>query len=346
MTGITRVSRESIFSDLNHLKVVTTTSDEYAVSFGFTEEEVFTALNEYGLSEEKDKIKYWYDGFVFGKHSDIYNPWSILNFLDTKKYGVYWANTSSNSLVGKLIQKSDKKTKISFEKLLQGENIWCPIDEQIVYSGLGDNEEAVWSLLAASGYLKILSYDEEDMVGDEEVMYELAITNYEVKRMFRSLVRDWFKTAKADYSDFIEALLAGNLKAMNAYMNRVALQTFSFFDTGKGPLGDEPERFYHGFVLGLLVELSGRYIITSNRESSFGRYDVMLEPKNKEDNAYILEFKTYDKEDEKGLRDTVQAALAQIEEKLYESNLIAKGISEERIRKYGFAFEGKKVLIG
>jgi len=141
-------------------------------------------------------------------------------------------------------------------------------------------------------------------------------------------------------------LLDGNLKAMNAYMNRVALQTFSYFDTGKGPLGDEPERFYHGFVLGLLVDLSGKYVITSNRESGFGRYDVMLEPKNQEDYAYILEFKTYDKEDEEGLKDTVQAALEQIEEKQYEASLIAKGIPSERIRKYGFAFEGKKVLIG
>jgi len=159
-------------------------------------------------------------------------------------------------------------------------------------------------------------------------------------------VKDWFGTAKADYNDFIKALLDGNLKAMNAYMNKVTLQTFSYFDTGKGPLGDEPERFYHGFVLGLLVDLSGKYIITSNRESGFGRYDVMLEPKNKDDYAYILEFKTYDKEDEEGLKDTVQAALAQIEEKQYETSLIAKGIPAERIRKYGFAFEGKKVLIG
>ena len=346
MTGITRVSRESIFSDLNHLEVVTTTSNKYETAFGFTEEEVFSALDECGLKEEKEKVKHWYDGFVFGKHEGIYNPWSIINFLDKRKYGVYWANTSSNSLVGKLIQEGNKKTKISFEKLLQGENIRCPIDEQIVYSGLGGNEEAIWSLLAASGYLKIISYDEEDMIEDEDVMYELAITNYEVKRMFRSLVRDWFKSAKADYSDFIEALLEGNLKAMNAYMNRVSLQIFSYFDTGKGPLGDEPERFYHGFVLGLLVDLSGKYIITSNRESGFGRYDVMLEPKNENDYAYILEFKTYDKEDEEGLKDTVQAALAQIEKKQYEAFLIAKGIPTERIRKYGFAFEGKKVLIG
>ena len=346
MTGITRVSRESIFSDLNHLEVVTVTSDKYATAFGFTEEEVFAALDEIGLADEKEKVKYWYDGFTFGEHKDIYNPWSIINFLDKKKFTTYWANTSANSLVAKLIREGNRRIKMSFEKLLRAEHIWCSIDEQIVYNRLGDNEEAVWSLLAASGYLKIISYDREELVEDEDVMYELALTNYEVKRMFRSLVRDWFKPAKADYNDFIGALLEGNLKAMNAYMNRVTLQTFSYFDTGKGPLGDEPERFYHGFVLGLLVDLSGKYVITSNRESGFGRYDVMLEPKNKEDNAYILEFKTYDKEDEEGLTDTVQAALAQIEKKQYEASLIARGIPAEHIRKYGFAFEGKKVLIG
>ena len=346
MTGITRVSRESIFSDLNHLKVITTTSNEYATSFGFTEEEVFSTLEAFGLSQHKEKIKEWYDGFIFGKQKDIYNPWSILNFLDTGDYNVYWANTSANSLVAKLIREGNRKIKMSFERLLQGENIRCHIDEQIVYNRLGDNEEAVWSLLVASGYMKVLSYDRAELIGDEDVMYELALTNYEVKKMFRKMVKDWFGAAKADYNDFIIALLEGNLKAMNAYMNRVALQIFSYFDTGKGPLGDEPERFYHGFVLGLLVELSTAYVITSNHESGFGRYDVMLEPKNKEDKAFILEFKIYDEEDEQGLKDTVQSALAQIEEKKYESNLIAQGIPANNIRKYGFAFEGKRVLIG
>lgn len=346
MTGITRVSRESIFSDLNHLEVVTTTSDKYATSFGFTEEEVFASLEEFGLGEEKEKVKFWYDGFVFGKQEDIYNPWSILNFLDKKIYSSYWANTSTNSLAAKLIREGNHRIKMSLERLLQGEHIKCSIDEQIVYDRLGDNEEAVWSLLTAGGYLKILSYDKEDLLEDEDVMYELALTNYEVKRMFRGLVKDWFRPVKADYNDFIKALLDGNLKAMNVYMNKVALQTFSYFDTGKDPLGDEPERFYHGFVLGLLVELSGTYVITSNRESDFGRYDVILEPKNEEDKAFILEFKTYDKEEEEGLIDTVKAALAQIEEKKYEASLIARGFLAERIRKYGFAFEGKRVLIG
>ncbi len=153
MTGITRISKESIFSDLNHLKVVTTTSDEYAASFGFTEEEVFAALEECGLSAEKEEVKRWYDGFIFGQYKDIYNPWSILNFLDTGKYAAYWANTSSNSLVGKLLQEGSKNIKERFEVLLQGESIQTPIDEQIVYSQLDNNDSAIWSLLLASGYL-------------------------------------------------------------------------------------------------------------------------------------------------------------------------------------------------
>ena len=347
MTGITRVSRESIFSDLNHLKVVTTTSDEYATAFGFMEEEVFAALEAFGLAEEKDRVKFWYDGFVFGEYRDIYNPWSILNFLDTKKYGAYWANTSANSLAGKLIREGNRKIKASFEQLLKGEHIFCSIDEQIVYDQLGDNEEAVWSLLAASGYLKILFYDKADEIPEgADVMYELALTNYEVKQMFLGMVKGWFKPVKADYNDFINAMLTDDLKAMNAYLNRITMQTFSYFDVAKNKLGDETERFYHGFMLGLLVDLREKYVITSNRESGFGRYDVVLEPRSKEERAFILEFKTYDKADEEGLKETVQAALKQIEEKQYEADLLAKGISAERIRKYGFAFEGKKVLIG
>lgn len=350
MTGITRVSKESIFSDLNHLKVVTTTSNEYAASFGFTEEEVFAALEELGMEEEKAGVKSWYDGFVFGEQRDIYNPWSIINFLDTGKYGTYWANSSSNGLVSKLIQKGNRGIKVTFEKLLKGESICCAIDEQIVYNQLDDSQDALWSLLLASGYLKVIHYEqltgeEEDGV-EEEQMYELTLTNREVKRMFFGLVKRWFDTARDYYNDFVKALLIGNKKEMNAYMNRIALQTFSYFDTGKGPSGTEPERFYHGFVLGLLVELNRKYIVTSNRESGFGRYDVMLEPKNQEEPAFILEFKVYDSEEEGSLQDTIVSALRQIEEKQYETALIAKGIPAENIRKYGFAFEGKKVLIG
>ena len=348
MTGITRISKESIFSDLNHLEVVTTTSNKYATAFGFTEEEVFAALEECGLSAEKEEVKRWYDGFFFGEYKDIYNPWSILNFLDKGKYAAYWANTSSNSLVGKLLQEGSKNIKEKFEVLLQGESIRTPIDEQIVYSQLGNNDSAIWSLLLASGYLKVLSHEREELVEDgEEVQYELILTNYEVRRMFNSMVRGWFREFKADYNDFVKAMLLDDKKAMNAYMNRVALNTFSYFDTGNRPSGEEPERFYHGFVLGLIVDLQGKYIITSNRESGFGRYDVMLEPKNPgEDDALILEFKVHDPEDEATLKETVEEAHRQIEKKQYAAQLTARGIPEERIRSYGFAFEGKKVLIG
>ena len=347
MTGITRVSKESIFSDLNNLKVVTTTSDEYATSFGFTEEEVFAALDECGFSEEKELVKRWYDGFLFGQHGDIYNPWSILNFLDTGKVGSYWANTSSNGLVGKLLREGNRLVKEEFETLLRGESIWAPIDEQIVYSRLEQDEAAVWSLLLASGYLKVLNYERMELVErGRKVRYELRLTNYEVAQMFDGLVLDWFGAAGADYNDFVRALLQGDLEAMNAYMNRVALKTFSYFDTGNGAAGAEPERFYHGFVLGLMVELQDRYHITSNRESGFGRYDVMLEPKNPGADAMILEFKVRNERREGTLEDTVAAALKQMKEKQYCAQLTARGIPAEKIRSYGFAFEGKNVLIG
>ena len=344
MTGITRVSRESMFSDLNNLKVVTTTSDTYTTAFGFTEEEVFDALEEYGCSDQKQQVKCWYDGFIFGEQKDIYNPWSILNFLDTGKLDAYWANTSSNALVNQLVRQGSSRMKEKFEILLNGGTIRCPIDEQIVYDQLDDDEDAVWSLLIAGGYLKVLSHEGKE--SGREQMYELVLTNAEVRDMFCSMVRGWFKRSKTAYHGFVQALLACDIDAMNDYMNEVALKTFSYFDTGSDDTGSQPERFYHGFVLGLLVDLDEDYVITSNRESGYGRYDVMLEPRKKSQNAYILEFKVFHPRREQTIGDTVRAAHAQIEEKQYAAALIAKGIPETHIYKYGFAFEGKNVLIG
>ena len=346
MTGITRVSKESIFSDLNHLEVVTTTSKKYATAFGFTQEEVCTALEEYGLIKEKEKVKRWYNGFIFGKVEDIYNPWSIINFLNKGEYNAYWANTSSNGLVSDLLQEGSGEIKNTFEALLKGERIKSVIDEQITYGNIERSEEAIWSLLLASGYLKVYSHKNGDEASGRDPLYELGITNYEVRMMFRGIIRDWFGKVRSVYNGFVHSLLAKDVEGMNAYMNRISMQTFSYFDTGKSPWGEEPEKFYHGFVLGLLVELEDRYLLSSNKESGFGRYDVMLKPIEKDDPAFLLEFKVFNERKERTLEDTVQAALTQIEEKQYEAVLLAEGIGKDNIRKYGFAFQGKKVLIG
>ena len=355
ITGITRIAKESIFTGMNNLDVITTTSDKYATAFGFTEEEVFAALDNAGLGEQKQKVKRWYDGFMFGSHADIYNPWSIVSFINKKgKYDTYWSNTSGNGLVNQLIQKGNPDIKQIMEDLLQGKSFEAEIDEKIEFDQLNGSTDAVWSLLLATGYLKVLNVrtldTDEDGTGEEgDVWYTLTITNHETKRMFRKMIKGWFKNdTEVYYNEFVKALLKDNVKKMNTFMNKVALNTFSFFDSGNKPSDQaEPERFYHGFVLGMIVNLSDAYKVRSNRESGFGRYDVMIEPLDKSQKAFIFEFKVLDPdEDEKTLEDTLANARAQIEEKKYETELILSGYSPEQIRKYGFAFKGKECLIG
>ena len=348
ITGITRISKESIFSDLNNLKVITTTSSQYATAFGFTEEEVFRALDDTGLGEEKQGVKEWYDGFTFGAYSDIYNPWSIASFIDNNgEYDTYWADTSGNGLVNSLIRQGNITVKSAMEDLLAGRTLTTELNEQIVFNQLDGSTGAVWSLLLATGYLKVVKLER---VGErKKKVYTLALTNMEVASMFEDMVKGWFDgNTETAYNNFIKALLINDVDAMNEFMNKIALHSFSSFDIAKNASDDDaPERFYHGFVLGLMVELDGRFEITSNRESGFGRYDVMLIPKDREkDCAYIIEFKVHKPMKEKDLAETVSNALEQIEEKRYRAKLVAMGFAQENIRQYGFAFRGKECLIG
>ncbi|KAB7653070.1 AAA family ATPase [Sutterella seckii] len=336
LTGITRVSKESIFSDLNNPDVITVLSDEYQTAFGFTEAEVAKALKEYGLSDLND-VKTWYDGFSFGSVKGIYNPWSVTNYLKKKRLAPYWANTSSNELAGRLVQTGNSDVKQAFESLLNGGSITVSLCEEIVFQDMQTSPAALWSLLLASGYLKVVRQADDDH-------YELALTNLEVLKTFDALIGRWFSSAQeSNYPDFIEALLTGDIENMNFFLNQLTCSVFSFFDAS----GSEPERFYHGFVLGLLVSLRRRYVVTSNRESGLGRCDVMLEPLDKsKDLAFILEFKAKRPGTSGTLEDAVKEAHEQIERKRYREELIGRGIEASRIRVFGFAFEGKRVLVG
>ena len=377
MTGITRVSKESIFSDLNNLKVVTTTSREYATSFGFTEKEVFDALDEVNMSNEKAAVKEWYDGFTYGDVKDIYNPWSIINYLQTGKIDSYWTDSSSNGIVNKLIKTGTPDVKEAMAVLISGGVIEKKIDEQIVFDQLDKNEDVIWSLLLASGYLCIESYKEVGRL--KRKIYGLKLTNLEVERMFEVMIEQWFGEEKFNYNNFVKSLLNGDIESMNEYMNRVTRGVISYFDTGKTPSDEEPERlascydcrgvangsslnccsnlyamteksshFYHGLVLGLMVDQVDNYILSSNRESGFGRYDIMLEPIDKNNEklpGIVIEFKVFNQKKEDTLEETVENALRQIKEKDYDAELIKRGVKEENIQHYGFAFRGKEVLI-
>jgi len=348
ITGITRVSRESIFSDLNNLQVVTTSSNRYQTSFGFTQAEVDAALAEYGLGDLAGEVSDYYDGFTFGGEGGVYNPWSITKLLDSG--GVleaYWSNTSGNNLVSEIVRRGDRQLKADLEELMRGGTIRKVIDEQVVFSELETKPNAVWALLLAAGYVTSPG-PAPKRPGKEK--RPLKLTNYEVELTFDDMVVGWFSNALEDYNEFTRAILAGDAQLATRCLADVTVACVSSFDSGTRPSEkSEPERFYHGLVLGLLASLRGRYSVESNKESGFGRYDVALVPTSGAvgtDPAVVMEFKVFDPASEETLNDTVSRARQQIEGRAYVAGLIERGISRERIRTFGIAFRGKEVLVG
>lgn len=341
MTGITRVSRESIFSGLNNLNVITTTSRQYETAFGFTEKETFDALEEYGLSDMKSDVREWYDGFTFGDTPDVYNPWSIVNFLKKRELQPYWANSSNNGLINRQLRLADASIKSQMETLMNGGSIKTKLDEEIIFSQLDRNPKAIWSLFLAGGYLKVVKREFDGSWFD----YTLTLTDKEVRLMFEQMINGWFSESVNSNNEFIHAMINGDVDGMNVYINMIASISFSSFDVGNRPSeSTTPERFYHGFVLGLLVSERNRYLIRSNRESGYGRYDICMYPKKKDLPGIIIEFKVQNENaGEETLSDTADIALQQIEAKDYASDLKSEGV--EDILKYGFAFAGKKVFI-
>ncbi|MBQ9058658.1 MAG: AAA family ATPase [Atopobiaceae bacterium] len=345
MTGITRVSRESIFSDLNNLNVCGVTAEKYTTSFGFTQQEVDAALVEFGMQEKRDKVQEWYDGFCFGDIEGIYNPWSITKYLDTKKFEPHWMNTSGNALAADVVRTGEDDIKKDFEILLSGGCVSQVIDEQIIFSELGSSSSAAWSLLLSSGYLTTTAEAPEQF--DDPRL--LRLTNLEVRLSFEKLIKRWFyRAGSARYDSFVHSILTGNEEDATDYLNDITISCMSAFDGATHTAESEPERFYHGLVLGLLASLRGRYTVESNRESGRGRYDIMLVPTKDaqvKDTPIIIEFKVFDPRRESTLEDTASRALAQIEERAYATTLIERGFSAEHILSYGIAFRGKESLV-
>lgn len=346
ITGITRIAKESLFSDLNNAKLYSMANDTYAQYFGFTQEEVLNILDCQDI-QEKELVKSMYDGHTIGHMTDIYNPWSITNYMADRIPALYWANSGGTKLLSDIFSKGKDSLRLDLETLINGGSIHKTIDETIIFEDLFTDENSVWSLLFSAGYLKATN-----LVVDKYVTADFSLTNVESLCSMENFIKRWFGRANY-YTDFAKSLLQGDLEAMNYYFAEVVADMISFFDTGSrnqesaGTTSSlrAPESFYHGLVLGMIVDMRDRYRITSNRESGFGRYDVMLTPVEPNLDGIILEFKVMNPKKESSLEETAMSALQQIKDKNYASELIANGVQPDKIRNYGFAFCGKEVLI-
>ena len=326
------MAKESIFSGANNFRVFTILDNEFAEDFGITEQEMDKIIKDFDIRDDKEEIKKWYDGYKIGDKEGIYNPWSILNYLTDKRLMPYWVNTSSNDLI-KLILKNSSTIKEKIETLLRGEEITVPINFETIIVGIEENEDNIWGLLLGTGYLKIT-----EIVNLAESIYKVKLPNYEIKNLFEGIIRDWFnnKVIGNNLRSILNDLVTLNMYEFERKFIVLVRQMFSFMDVGE----NTAENFYHAFVLGMLVGLKETYYVNSNRESGFGRYDIMLEPKDKNGNSFVIEFKVLDDLSETTIEQTIENAKKQIIDKKYEENLIERGF--KNITKIVFAFKGKE----
>ena len=332
LTGVSRVAKESIFSGANNFDVYTVLDDEFSDDFGITSEEMDKVIEDFSVEDDKKEIKKWYDGYRIGNVEGIYNPWSILNYLTDKQLKPYWVNTSSNDLIKMTIKKSTT-VKEKMERLLKGETIEVPIDLETVIYGIENNENNIWGVMLGKGYLKV-----DEVVNLEEGIYKVKLPNYEIKLLFQDIVKSWFndKVIGNDLKSILKDLVELNLSEFEIKFRKLVEEMFSYMDVGK----DTAENFYHAFVLGMLVGLKDSYYVNSNRESGMGRYDIMLEPQEKNKNSFVIEFKVANDMKENTIEDVIESAKKQIEERDYESNLRERGFNN--ITKMVFAFKGKE----
>ena len=333
LTGVSRVAKESIFSGANNFDVYTILDNEFSEDFGITEEEMDKVIEDFNIKDEKEEIKKWYDGYTIGNKTGIYNPWSILNYLTKKQLIPYWVNTSSNDLI-KLVLKNSVTVKERIETLLRDEEIEVPINLETIIVGIENDEDNIWGLMLQTGYLKIT-----EVVDLAVHIYKVKIPNYEINILFQQIVHEWFrnKVPGNDLRTILKDLVTLDFENFEYKFKRLVKEMFSFMDVGE----DTAENFYHAFVLGMLVGLKDTYYVNSNRESGLGRYDIMLEPKDKNGNSFIMEFKLYSEDKEESIEEIIETAKKQIEEKGYETNLKERGFTN--ITKIVFAFKGKEV---
>ena len=335
ITGVSRIAKESIFSGMNNLKVYTIMDNEFADDFGITSEEMKKVISDFDLKENEEEIKKWYDGYKIGNVEGIYNPWSILNYLADRVLKPYWVNTSSNDLI-KMTFKKSNIVKEKMIKLLNDEPVEVKIDLETIIVGIENKEENIWGLMLQTGYLKVV--ETVDLIRG---IYKVVLPNNEIKFLFEDMVDNWFsnKVEGEDLRSILNDLVNLKLEDFERKLKKLVIEMFSYFDVGE----NTAESFYHAFILGMLVGLKDSYYVKSNRESGHGRYDIMLEPKEKESNSFIMEFKIAKEMEEKEVKAKIKEAKEQIKDKKYEQELKERGFTN--ITKMVFVCNGKEIRV-